>query len=105
MTTTPPTWIAGDRAIVGIVLHRRALQVPCIIREVRSNRIQVELVGMPGRFWVRPDDVHLLLVVGATFVRSFASTAGFCATYPQWLSYRYSTISRGRWRVACPVCQ
>jgi hypothetical protein len=28
------------------------------MREVRSNRILVELVGVPARFWVGPEEVH-----------------------------------------------
>lgn len=58
MTTTPTTWTVNQRALVDIVLHRRALRVPCIIREVRRTRILVELVDVPGRFWVGSDDVH-----------------------------------------------
>ncbi len=56
--TTPTTWTAGQRALVDVVLHRRPLRVPCIIREVRRNRILVELVDVPGRFWVRPEEMH-----------------------------------------------
>jgi len=32
--TTTPTWTVGQRALVDIVLHRRALRVPCIIHEM-----------------------------------------------------------------------
>jgi hypothetical protein len=58
MTTTPRSWIMNQRALVDVVLHRSALRVPCIIREVRSTRILVELVDVPQRFWVGLEDVH-----------------------------------------------
>ncbi len=58
MTTTPTTWTADQRALVDVVLHGQPLRVPCIIREVRSTRILIELVGMLGRFWVGLDDLH-----------------------------------------------
>lgn len=56
MTTLPP-WTVNQRALVDVVVQRRALRVPCIIREVRSNRILVELVDVPQRFWVGPEDL------------------------------------------------
>jgi hypothetical protein len=46
MTTTSRTWTVHQRTLVNVVLHRRALQVPCIIRVVRRTRILVELVDV-----------------------------------------------------------
>ena len=59
MITTPTTRTVNGRALVDVVLPRRTLLLPCIIREVRSGRILVELVDVPQRFWVGPEDVHL----------------------------------------------
>jgi hypothetical protein len=58
MTTSPTTRTVNGRALVDVVLPRGALRVPCINREVRSNRILVELVDVPQRFWVGSEDVH-----------------------------------------------
>ncbi len=43
MPTTSRTWTVNQRTLVNVVLHRRALQVPCIIKEVRSTHILIEL--------------------------------------------------------------
>jgi hypothetical protein len=58
--TTPSTWTVNGRALVDVVVHRHALRVPCIIREVRQESYldRAELIDMPQRFWVGPDEVH-----------------------------------------------
>ncbi len=56
--TITPTWTVDQRALVDVVLQRRTLRVPCIIREVRRNRILVELVDVPMRLWVGPEDLR-----------------------------------------------
>ncbi len=63
MIREPTTWTVNQRARVDVVLHRRALRLPCVIREVGyplgGTRILVEwLTCLLRRFWVGPAEVH-----------------------------------------------
>ncbi len=50
MIRAPTTWTVNQCALVDVVLHRRALRLPCVIREVGyplgGTRILVELVDV-----------------------------------------------------------